>query len=313
MSEEKKQTEQNGVFPLLQQELLGVSRETEILSPCSRKIFPINGKEKVLFSRDPDLPGMEFRFSRYDGFKFARHTHDTYTVGVVLEGASYCTDKVADSSLVASGDVFHINPEQVHSGVPLRDVGVSYLLFYADPKWVRNTVYQISEIDHGFPEFKSFCSNSLAVSEKFKAFYRCLSLSGTSLAKQSLAVSAFAELFSGNGRIVPVRTGNNEHRAVAVAKEYLESNVGRKVSLDELAAVTGLSSYYFLRVFKKSTGMTPHAFFIIRRIEKARKMILSGLPFSEIALECGFGDQSHFTHKFKQFMGVTPGQYAGTV
>ncbi len=269
----------------------------------------VKGGEKVLFSRDPDLPGMEVRFSRYDGFSFSRHTHDTYSIGVMLEGASYCIDNFTDSSFVAAGDVALINPEQVHSGVPLPDVGITYLMFYVDPLWMQKAAQQICETDSGFPEFDSFCSQVPGAADKLKLFHRCLSASGTRLAKESLALSAFAELLSGHGRIVPVREGRREHHAVLRAKEYLDANISRKVSLDELATVTGLSSYYFLRVFKKNTGLTPHAYFIARRIERARTMLLRGIPFSVVALECGFGDQSHFTHKFKQVMGVTPGQY----
>lgn len=300
-------------FPVFQKELIDLSMKGFSSSAVDNKISPVHGGEKVLFSRDPDLPGMEIRFSRYGGFTFPRHTHDTYTVGVVLEGASYCTDKMSDSLLVAPGDLFHINPEQVHSGVPLRNVGVSYLLFYVEPEWVNKAVQQIFETDKGFPEFTNFCSNSPQASDKFKAFYRCLSLSGTSLAKESIVLTAFAELFKANGRIAPLRSAGNEHHAVSLAREYLENNVSRKVSLDDLASITGLSSYYFLRVFKKSTGMTPHAYFTARRIEKARKLLLNKVPFAEVALDCGFGDQSHFSHKFKQVMGVTPGQYLGII
>lgn len=295
-------------FPLLQ-DLLDFPQGGIQRFLASKKITPVHGHEKVLFSRDPDLPGIEIRFSRYDGFRFPRHTHDTYSVGVILEGASYCTDTVADSSLAAPGDVFHINPGLVHSGVPLQDIGVSYLLFYVDQSWMKNAAWQISETDCNFPEFENYRSRVPDASQKLKLFYNCLSFSGTRLAKESLALSAFAELIAGNGRITPVKVGREEHRAVSIAKEYLDGNVSRKVSLDELSSVTGLSSYYFLRVFKKYTGMTPHAFFIARRIEKARKMLLNKIPFSEVALELGFVDQSHFNHKFKQIMGVTPGQY----
>lgn len=81
----------------------GSAKHDNLLETVERKsVNRVQGGEKVLFSRDPDLPGMEVRFSRYDGFSFSRHTHDTYSIGVMLEGASYCIGNFTDSSFVVA-------------------------------------------------------------------------------------------------------------------------------------------------------------------------------------------------------------------
>ena len=85
------------------------------------------------------------------------------------------------------------------------------------------------------------------------------------------------------------------------------------MSLDDLAGSVGLSRYHFLRVFKQATGMPPHAFRTQRRIDLSRKLLRQGMAFSQVALESGFSDQSHFTKRFKQFTGATPRQYVSAV
>ena len=90
--------------------------------------------------------------------------------------------------------------------------------------------------------------------------------------------------------------------------------VADDVSLDELARVADLSAKHFARTFKQSTGVPPHRWLISQRIGKTRELMASGdLDISEIALACGFEDQSHFTVAFSNATGVNPGAYRRNV
>lgn len=92
-------------------------------------------------------------------------------------------------------------------------------------------------------------------------------------------------------------------------KEYVNPNLDRDVKLIDLAAVTQMSSYHFLRLFKQSVGITPHQYILQCRIEKARYLLQhSKLSIAEIAIRVGFCDQSHLTRYFKRAVGVTPKQ-----
>ena len=72
-----------------------------------------------------------------------------------------------------------------------------------------------------------------------------------------------------------------------------------------------MSRYHLLRVFKRATGLTPHAFHVQHRVERAKSLLRSGLPIVQVAADTGFVDQSHFTRAFKHLVGATPGQYLG--
>lgn len=92
--------------------------------------------------------------------------------------------------------------------------------------------------------------------------------------------------------------------------EYVEENLERKITLVELATVAGIGKYYFCRLFKGSTNTTPYGYVLHRRVERAKRLLKSSnLPICDIALECGFGNQSHLAKHFRKMIGTTPRRY----
>jgi AraC family transcriptional regulator len=93
--------------------------------------------------------------------------------------------------------------------------------------------------------------------------------------------------------------------------EYVEEHLDAGPSLEELAAVARRSPYHFARQFKKATGLPPHQYVILRRVERSKQLLHAkrGLSLAEVAAHAGFSDQSQFTHHFKRLVGVTPGQF----
>lgn len=101
-------------------------------------------------------------------------------------------------------------------------------------------------------------------------------------------------------------TGWQERRAT----EYLSANLGSEGSLKEIAAQCGLSTSHFSKAFKETLGIAPHQWLIRRRIEVAKVLLKApSQPLSEVALECGFADQSHFTRVFTRLVGIGPGAW----
>jgi AraC family transcriptional regulator len=93
--------------------------------------------------------------------------------------------------------------------------------------------------------------------------------------------------------------------------EYVEGHLDAGPSLEQMAAVARLSPYHFARQFKRATGLAPHQYVILRRVEQAKHLLQVGtdLSLAEVAAYAGFSDQSQFTHHFKRLVGVTPGQF----
>jgi AraC family transcriptional regulator len=93
--------------------------------------------------------------------------------------------------------------------------------------------------------------------------------------------------------------------------EYVEEHLDAGPTLGQMAAVARLSSYHFARQFKKATGLPPHQYVIVRRVERAKQVVQEDddVSLAEVAAHAGFSDQSQFSRHFKRLVGVTPGQF----
>lgn len=91
--------------------------------------------------------------------------------------------------------------------------------------------------------------------------------------------------------------------------DYIHENIDKNVSLDALAAVADISPFHFVRMFKISTGETPHQKVMNIRIKVAAELLIAGSSQLEAAIACGFVDQSHFSKTFKRHYGITPRQF----
>jgi len=94
------------------------------------------------------------------------------------------------------------------------------------------------------------------------------------------------------------------------AKELMVASLCEDISLSRLASECNLSARHFARAFRQSTGLSPHRWLMQYRIERARQLLAApGLSLTEIALTCGFADQSHFTRAFTALSGISPGAW----
>jgi AraC-like DNA-binding protein len=81
-------------------------------------------------------------------------------------------------------------------------------------------------------------------------------------------------------------------------------------SLSELAALCGLSRSYFIRAFKQITGMPPHRWLLMQRVKRAKDLLRrTKMPIADIAVACGFADQSHLTRVFSKTFRISPGAW----
>jgi AraC family transcriptional regulator len=98
-----------------------------------------------------------------------------------------------------------------------------------------------------------------------------------------------------------------QERAV---RDYVQAHLGESITLDDLAGAAGLSRYHFARRFRVSTGTTPHDYVLRQRVARARTLLTrTDRPVLDVALICGFADQSHLNRVFKKHTGVPPGFY----
>jgi AraC family transcriptional regulator len=93
-------------------------------------------------------------------------------------------------------------------------------------------------------------------------------------------------------------------------RELVHAKMEDELSLDELAQSVGLSTAHFARMFRKSTGETPHQFVLRQRLERAKAMLRApDARVLDVAVACGFKTQQHFAQVFRELWGVSPTEY----
>ncbi|TPN37056.1 helix-turn-helix transcriptional regulator [Mesorhizobium sp. B2-3-3] len=94
---------------------------------------------------------------------------------------------------------------------------------------------------------------------------------------------------------------------IKIVTTFITERIGLPIFLPELAQLAKLSTSHFSAAFKASLGTTPHSYIVSRRIQLAKdRMLHSDSPLCEVALDCGFTDQSHLSRTFRRVTGTTP-------
>jgi AraC family transcriptional regulator len=99
-------------------------------------------------------------------------------------------------------------------------------------------------------------------------------------------------------------------RVLKQAITFIEANLNQDLSLSRLASEVHMSPYHFARGFKQATGLTPHQYVTQQRLEYAKRLLAQhSFSIGDVAYQCGFDSQSHFTMLFRRWVGVTPKLY----
>ncbi|WP_159912964.1 AraC family transcriptional regulator [Pantoea sp. 18069] len=94
-------------------------------------------------------------------------------------------------------------------------------------------------------------------------------------------------------------------------KSFIDCDLGASLTVERMAGVVGLSPYHFSRIFKATFGLSPHAYVMERRVDLARQMLRRqpDRTVADIAVDCGFSSNAHFTTEFRRRFGTTPSSW----
>jgi AraC family transcriptional regulator len=93
-------------------------------------------------------------------------------------------------------------------------------------------------------------------------------------------------------------------------RDLMIAHLADGFSLIRLAREAGMSEFHFSRAFKRTTGLTPSAYFIHLRLEKARRLLReTNRSAIEIGLDVGYSSPSHFARIFRREVGISPSEY----
>ena len=264
-------------------------------------------KSHTSFLRDPDLPFVESRDTRIAGSPFAAHTHETYSVSVVEEGATLLGCR-GGQWLMGPGEAVFFPPGEPHACNPRPGQTLKYRKFYLARDWFEARLAQAQDctLDPAVPAILDHAGTAQA----FLRFGRAQDEGAPGEEKLALLQKALDGLFAcRDGVRLTGGAPRAKRRAAMLAARMIASHLMDKITLGEIASACGVSTCHLPRIFRDAHGMTPHAYQNQLRVELAKRLLADGTPIAQVSAEAGFADQSHLNRVFRRYAGATPRQY----
>lgn len=210
------------------------------------------------------------------------------------------------------GDISVIPPHQPYRAI-WKDGG-EFLLMYLEPQIFARAAYE-SITSEGIEIVRRFSIRDPLIQQIGLALKKELETNGlgSRLYAESMANALAVHLlqhYSIRTQAIRDYTGRLSRYKVQQAIAIINDDLDRDLSLDAIAAVVEMSPYYFSRLFKQSTGLSPHQYVLHCRIEQAKQLLAKQeLSILEICQQVGFQSQSHFSNVFRKHTGITPKAY----
>jgi AraC-like DNA-binding protein len=271
-------------------------------------------RETVKFWSLPHLKNLELLHGTFIKHSFVKHIHEGFAVGVIEHGALEFTYR-GEKLVAPQGFISLVIPGEAHDGHAASPAGWSYRMFYLEPQLLEQAALEISGCAKGLPFFSAGVLRDDYLARQIRQLHLLLEDPGISLIEQESQLLMLLTEFimrHAEERIVMRRTGK-ENQAVKQAREYIEDNFRRNISLQDLSGLCNLSPFHLIRVFGESVGVSPHIYLKQVRVKRAKELLTRGLTLAFVAQETGFADQSHFSRHFKQITGLTPGKYSNFI
>ncbi len=242
---------------------------------------------------------------------YAPHRHEALVVAVTEGGGSVFESRGVRAQTDTSR-VMVFNPEEPHAGWMGASARWRYRAFYADVE-AMNTLARSLGLRE-LPFFTRNLANDGDLARRLIGVHRELDAGSDAMQAREGLVSAFSELFIRHASSRPALAGmSRDSRRLSAAIDLLQARLADAVSLEDLGHELGLTEYQIIALFKRTTGLTPHACLTQMRLERARGLLARGTSPAEAATGCGFYDQSALNRHFKRSYGITPLAYAQAV
>ena len=256
----------------------------------------------------PASGGMERIEAWFSGNAYDPHRHDTYAIGLTIEGVQAFRYRGALRRSLP-GQIIVLHPDEVHDGGAATEAGLRYRMLYLEPSLVAGSLARrgraLPFVRDGVVSDRSFRKTLLGALGSLDAPMEDLQLDDF--------LVRLADCLARHSGEPERPLSRPSLRAAMLARDHLEANALRLVRSQELEAVTGMDRFQLARHFRAVFSTSPHRFQTMRRLQQARRMIEAGEALASVAPATGFSDQSHLNRQFRKAFGVTPGRWAALV
>ncbi|MDD1017041.1 AraC family transcriptional regulator [Pseudomonas rubra] len=260
-----------------------------------------------LFWRDPALPHVESRRACDSRACYKAHSHPTFSIGAVDQGCSVFTGTGNGQTRLQPGTLVFVPAQCVHACNPEPGLSWGYQMLHLDAAWLQALRLE-SALATQVQGRLAYITRNPDTYERFTRLNDLL-FSNACAHDKDAALIEFIGDHDAQAALPLANAPQRLDRRLAPLFERLEHEDADSLSLAELASSVGMGRYQLIRAFRAATGLTPHAWQLNLRINRARQWLRQGEDMADIAYRLGFADQSHFQRVFKAHAGVTPGMY----
>ena len=262
------------------------------------------------FWRDPLLPGLSLLHADFRRHDYAPHSHDALVVAVTEHGGSEFKSR-GRTEEATPGATLVFNPDEPHSGRMGRSHRWHYRSFYLERPAIQALQALIG--GRGEPYFRQNLLIDPALAQAFHNLHCALDDVQDPLEVRERMVTAFGLLFAQAEDGRPRETAPRDRSLLARATALMRDRYGETLTLDDIGAELGLTPFQLIGLFRRTTGLTPHAYLTQIRLAAAGRHLQAGLAPAEAAGAAGFYDQSALNRHFRRIYGITPRQFARAV
>ena len=237
---------------------------------------------------------------------FPNHFHDYYVIGFVENGIRQLNCKNKDYT-ISKGHIVIFNPDDNHGCIQSDESTFDYRGFNISKETMLLLVQEITG-EKVLPEFNQNVIMDEALYHELYSLHQMIMECSLKLKKEEMMIFFMSHLLEKCG-YHPLKQTFTTKKEIALVCQYIEEHINESVTLEQLCHYSQLSQSTLLRSFTKYKGVTPYRYLQTIRINKAKKLLEQGLSPLEVGLQTGFSDQSHFSHFFNMFTGLSPAVY----
>ena len=243
------------------------------------------------------LDGIEIKSATFIDKTFPLHFHQSWSLAWVEYGSENISFAYS-SFLLSKKAVILIPPYSIHKHWGNKNSAWGYKAIYLNDDVIKNVTKKIN-IDYSylenFPYFITYVDNELEINES--SIFKVL---------KNLLLEVVND-----SRYLNAKIDKQTHFENILY--YLSQHYNESITLDSLEKKFKINKFNLQKNFKRKIGLSPTEYLTAVRIENSKQLFHTASTLTDIALESGFYDQSHFTHSFVKFVGVTPGAYKKSV
>jgi len=252
---------------------------------------------QIKIEKSQILDGIEIKSATFIDKIFPFHFHENWSLAFIEYGSENISF-ANESFLLSKNAVLLIPPNSIHKHWGNKNSLWRYKAVYLNDDVIKSVTNALN-IDYSFllnfPYFITYVDNTFEINELY--------ISG--ILKRLFLDTVHDNAYS---NCLPPIHANFEEILCYLSQHYKES-----ITLESLEKKFKINKFSLQKNFKKKIGLSPSEYLIAARIENAKQLFDSSSNITDIAIDSGFYDQSHFTHSFVKYVGVTPGIYKKSV